>query len=484
MKLRVIIVRYFFIALVIFSLLNFMIARVGLENALAVNGSHVNRTKRNASNSSDAYDKSKFSPLVDDDGRTAYLYSAFLDQRDPKNRLVRVLAILEGRHRPRLDCEFRSANGTSHKVVVKYYEMCENHMRRYGSFMLLCQLPDHFKPFFVAVGVNDTGSGRVVLPLRMATGTTRKKHKFGVCIPPIFGNIRKETLVEFIEMTSILGAEKFVFYDYDSTEAVRQIFRYYVKTGRVVIQPWRLPALEAHSGKKLPITKQNTTRYAASGSRGTWYHGQSLAINDCLYKYMDDFEYLSFNDIDEFLIPTFLNSWEKLMRFKYRDVHAGYCVESAFFDPTARTNKGGDLVTQKFTSRTTPVNKSRRKCIVRPERIVEMGIHHVSRTTDEKYAAQPVDSRHALLHHYRKCVRDSSQKTCSQFIEENRAMHFSQQLRAKFVDTLQILNSFMEEGKPRSPRSPILRKSGLHSARSHPHEVGLRGDEGMSGRKP
>jgi hypothetical protein len=43
-------------------------------------------------------------------------------------------------------------------------------------------------------------------------GTLASKLSFAVCVPPLFGDLQPATLVQFVELTRILGARHFVFY--------------------------------------------------------------------------------------------------------------------------------------------------------------------------------------------------------------------------------------------------------------------------------
>ncbi|XP_064627837.1 beta-1,4-galactosyltransferase galt-1-like [Lineus longissimus] len=369
--------RYFIFAVVVFSFVDIMMLangpgpweNINLKMKRNSNGCSTIRTSN--AKTGDALYNSNFSSLECAEGQSVYLHTAFLDKRARGKPIVRILAVLESDDLPELECAFRLDNGTVLQVDVEYYEMCENHRRQYGSFMLLCPIPVRFyTPCSVTVEharSNGTGAHRVVLPLRMLTGTgsQEKKHKFGVCVPPIHGNVQKQKLVEFIELTLLLGAEKIIFYDYKATDAVRDVLRYYVKRDKVSLEPWPLPSSVDPEAKRFFLP-------------GIWYHGQSLAINDCLYKYSNDFKYLSFNDIDEFIIPKHQNTWEELIKSQYKDAHAGYCFNSAYFDTTLRNNHGGILISQRFTTRAKPDSQKRRKCIVRPERVVEMGIHHIT----------------------------------------------------------------------------------------------------------
>ena len=80
----------------------------------------------------------------------------------------------------------------------------------------------------------------VVLPVRNTRNTSYKRD-YGICIPPMFGNIRVAEVVEFLEMSQLLGASYFTFYDYNISDSVRIMLSYYEREGLARVLPWNLP---------------------------------------------------------------------------------------------------------------------------------------------------------------------------------------------------------------------------------------------------
>lgn len=126
---------------------------------------------------------------------------------------------------------------------------------------------------------------------------------FAVCVPPLFGDISAATLVQFVELSRLLGANHVVFYVVEQqwraeppytewispsstgrpvSEVVRQVLDRYATLGLVTTVKWQLPAAVADS---------------------IWYGGQLIAVNDCLYRTSHAFRYVVFNDLDEFVVP-------------------------------------------------------------------------------------------------------------------------------------------------------------------------------------
>jgi len=201
-----------------------------------------------------------------------------------------------------------------------------------------------------------------------------------------------------VQLTLLLGADHIVIYDWNSSQRTRSVLHHYAtrcrddRRCRVDVIDWRLPESVANS---------------------IWYNGQSLAIQDCLYRQMASSQYVVFNDIDEFLVPRQLANWTQLARTLDRPLSCAFQFLSAFFDPDAIKNKPPvegvvrrqlDLLTMRSTERSRHFSTIRTKCMVQPYEIFEAGIHHVSKPIWAHLTVDRVDTEVAFLQHYRKCV--------------------------------------------------------------------------------
>jgi len=129
-----------------------------------------------------------------------YLLSAFWDQRpnDFDNRhngtYIRLMAVVHtGVWNEKLVCDFGPR-----QTAVAFYEMCENHRKPYGGFIISCRVPDDVveAPCFVTVTAGDHS---VEVPVRTLRPRSYS-HSFTVCVPPLFGDIHPARLVEFFEV--------------------------------------------------------------------------------------------------------------------------------------------------------------------------------------------------------------------------------------------------------------------------------------------
>jgi hypothetical protein len=300
-----------------------------------------------------------------------------------------------------------------------------------GGFIMSCEIPDIIQDPVCKISISrlyrfiaEHNTELVTLPVRtLNTSNSIAKFQFGVCIPPLFGNISQHRIIEFIELLRILGAQHFVFYAYVISQPIADVLKYYSKKALVTMVPWPLPP-------------------AISGDTEIWYHGQILAINDCLYRNMPRFEYLAFNDIDEFIIPRKHSTWPQLIRDLFSKDRCGYCFQSAFFDVPEDFNnetRHGVFVTQEYIKRTSVVSKLRTKCIVKPDRIFEKGIHHISKPSSENYSVSKINQDIALVHHYRKCIANFGMR-CREYLPDSNARHYGKVLKTKTQKIMQDIN--------------------------------------------
>ena len=375
-----------------------------------------------------------------------YFYSAFYDDREPEAAYIRLIALLKKGARPALFCHFLSSRVPGHldplrpdKVftsMLTYYEMCENHAKDYGGWILTCEVPSSLEPSPCEVTVslhstyNPQQPGNVRIPIMLLRNPSAKRSDFGICVPPLFGYIPSTTLIEFVELTKILGANHFMFYAHQIPREIQKVLRYYERIGVATVIPWDLPVTD----------------------KGIWYHGQLLAINDCLYRSMHRYKYVAFNDIDEFIVPHRHGNWSDMMRYietvlnKDGVEYSGYSYQSAFFDPLLESSSRV-LYDLESDLRTKSFSKVRTKVMVDSERIHELGIHHISKPVLDTQKTLYIEPEVAFLHHYRKCVTDFDPRmNCQVFARDESLSRYIPTLRHNVHQTMWILKEAEKQG--------------------------------------
>ncbi|CAI9716337.1 Hypothetical predicted protein [Octopus vulgaris] len=349
-----------------------------------------------------------------------FIYSAYLDDRHSVP-FVRVMTIIAQRkYKLRYFCHFPGNFWTDGLV----YQMCENHNKHFGGYIISCPLPSS-KPdqqkLFCSVSISlkkngDTNHSSFIPITKIRTNS--QPFSYGICIPPLFGNISQEHLVEYIELSKLLGVQHLYFYSFRLSDAATHVLEYYEKQNTVTIIPWKLP-VEIHD---------NTI----------WYNGQLIAHNDCLYRSMSQVKMVAFNDLDEFIIPHNGSTWTDFVNRLSGENVCGFSFWSAFFDPSTGRPHPSGLFTMSQTGRSAKFSQVRTKVLVEPLKIFEVGIHHVSKPNEEHYKMLRVDTNVAFLHHYRKCVSNYGMK-CDKFIPDRAIYRYFDDLKTAFDSQLKII---------------------------------------------
>ena len=327
---------------------------------------------------------------------------------------VRVIALLSQKSSTASLYSHSETDGMSSAERCVAYEMCENHGKFYGGYIFSCPFRSiHSRKFhssslfnpsiLISMGkfapqiripfhlvrpdprkivfldsypsqnrksenwyydlrtLNDSSSTNTEIflpPSEHSQSSQNQQQKqvvphrlsFAACVSPLFGDISRAKLVEFIELSRLLGAEHFYMYNFSIPASVSIVLEYYKNLGLVTVLPFEFPA----------------------GVRNTavWYHGQLLANNDCLYRSMPHYDLVAFNDLDEFIIPRVDNArtWQEAFSSMLTNDKSGFSFQSAFFDngvPLPLTMDDGgsilihddNLITARKTTRTKMFSK-------------------------------------------------------------------------------------------------------------------------------
>lgn len=319
-------------------------------------------------------------------GEGAYIYSAFLDDRKEQS-FVRVMALMTQKaSKMFIYCHFNDSNNVK-PTKSELYELCENHNKYYGGYIYSCEIPNDISKTelksllisFTKTGpkinvylrsvrppesklsylnlypqssylsdISKTSNENVKLNVPFTLGNARHSStpskglpshqplSFAICVPPLFGNISLHRLVEFVELSRLLGAQHFIFYNHSVPQEVSNALKHYMKKNIASVLPWSLPA-EVDS---------------------VWYYGQLLANNDCLYRTMPHFDLVSFNDLDEFIVPhSTASTWGETFSSMLTRDRCGFSFQSAFYDPGIREQFESSLLTPILTAKSEMYSK-------------------------------------------------------------------------------------------------------------------------------
>lgn len=324
-----------------------------------------------------------------------FVYSAYLDDR--RTKWVRVIAAARTRLAEKVLCQFSYQDGKDSVTVIGMNRLIrENWNLKYSAYFILCPLkpPNTDVPSHVTI----IRQGDTTVANKLVVHDNKKFFKrpegIAICIKPLHYEYNKvKNLIEFVELNRILGVNHFVLYNHTVGPEVGCILKKYEAEGIVTVLPWQLD-----------IVSQKEIRT----------EGLFAALNDCLYRTMYRFKYVLMIDLDEYIVPHKNTSLKVLMAHlgrnsKNAERTGAYSFQNAFFylqwpDDEASKSLPYKLLTLQKTTRKAKfhAHKQRSKCIVLPEKIIEMGNHFVWEFATGK-AMTNVAPEAAFLHHYRVC---------------------------------------------------------------------------------
>lgn len=322
-----------------------------------------------------------------------FVYSAFYDDR--RSKWVRVIAAARTRLADKVLCQFTYSDGREPFTVTGINRLIrENWNLKYSAYFILCPIKQPNMP--VPSHVSIIRQGSIEIGNKVVVHDNKKAFKkpdgIAVCIKPLHYEYNKvKNLIEFIELNRILGVNHFVLYNHTVGTEVGCILQKYIVEGIVTVLPWQLD-----------IVSQKEIRT----------EGLFAALNDCLYRTMYRFRYVLMIDLDEYIIPHKNLSLALLLAQlikKNPDRTGAFSFQNAFFylqwpNDTASATLPYKLLTLQKTIRKSKfhAHKQRSKCVVLPERVVEMGNHFVWEFLAGKTMMNiPPDM--GFLHHYRVC---------------------------------------------------------------------------------
>ncbi|XP_048258522.1 beta-1,4-galactosyltransferase galt-1-like [Haliotis rufescens] len=282
------------------------------------------------------------------------------------------------------DCLYRHMSAVNYLMFNDLYEFL---VPRDISARSWHDLTTMLKP-----NICETHISKLIIYQLVTRSQPEEKTDFAVCVPPLYGRLTRFSIVQFVELSRLLGVRHFVFYDFGITPDVQLALKYYQSVGLASVIPWDLPV----------------------SWKAIWYLGQSVALTDCLYRHMSAVNYLMFNDLDEFLVPRDISarSWHDLTTM-FKPNICGLSFRNAYFqiNNLPACNQGNRCLTVlRATERHERFpNMGRNKVMVDPYKVFQRGIHHVGRPWPDvaNYSVIEVPPVVAYVHHYRALQDDA-----------------------------------------------------------------------------
>jgi len=277
---------------------------------------------------------------------------------------------------------------------------------RYTATTFECSVPFARQPSYVSMVKTSCSLPLNLLHVHSTTPTSGYKNNFTVCLLPLNYNYsRAFEIVEWIELNRLIGADKFVVYNYSSAPNIAIVLEHYSKLGLVEVVQWSIPV----AVDTWPIQTKPDIHY----------FGQLAMLQDCLYRSKRESEYLVNIDLDEFIIPRGENitTWSQMIK-SLNASYGSFVFRNTFFRKEwADTNvnfpgKSEAIKHQLVSLLKTKHEKSilphgsRSKYIVHTGMVNRLNVH-TAMTSNHRLVQPEV----ALLHHYRNWLKYNEPET-------------------------------------------------------------------------
>ena len=266
---------------------------------------------------------------------TFKLFNAYYDNRiyykqDP---VIRIIAFID-----KVDPEVKTFcqlwfKELQEPVVVETFEYRLIWHKSWGlnkigsqPYLISCKNPlPLIIPSSVSLVENQCDEAKNKLDIIYNLPKSKSKKSFAVCVKELeFMDDQSKMIIEWIEILSLLGADKIFVYVIEIHPNMMKTLRFYEKQGKVKIEMYKEP-------EGLPSRNQSLTQ---------WLQKELISLNDCLYKHMYEYDFLTPLDIDEIIVPERKNdkNWNDLMitvnqkaKENRKEPYAAYTIRNIFF---------------------------------------------------------------------------------------------------------------------------------------------------------
>jgi hypothetical protein len=355
------------------------------------------------------------------------IYSAFLSE----NSTVKIISAVDldlWSSKSQLECLFMVSENTSVKhssnAYLKILLGAESKTNNFAATLIQCRLHSKYEQNEVFVKIKFTiNSLSTESPILKVQKPGINNLDTVICIRPLFGPYSSlSAVIEFFAYYRANGIYRFVFYDFDIGENVKNFINSF-EFNQIIPFKLSFPPLKIHA------------------------MGQIAALNDCLLRFSNS--PIIFVDIDEFIMIRGPNktSIQSLINENMNDRRiSNLVINNRFFCRQFQTdNRFPRILHQnKLQKSYWQPGKRSKLIILRPNTVVDIWIHKVYVTTNGFYSKELSDSE-ILLYHYRSCC-DISQELVhlehhqlyfksfrDEFIEDNQMLKFKLEIN-EFID--------------------------------------------------
>lgn len=260
-------------------------------------------------------------------------------------------------------------------------------------------------------------------------------------------------LVEWIELLSLLGADKIFIYDLQVHPNIRKVLDYYERQGRVEVQTTKLPG----GRPNIPGVQHMFLKDRLSTKR----QFELMSYNDCLYRNMYRYKYISPLDIDEVIMPKGnLYGWPQLMEVvrNKSDTDPQKTITSfalrntyfldRFYTPRQKPSPAEfDTELPTFLHMLRHTSRAKEytelglaiKCFHRSDAVLTLHNHYALDCITGYCNTYDISEEDAQLNHYRKDCSPAGSNSCKiaeEFVEDKRIENYKTKLIKRSLSAL------------------------------------------------
>lgn len=244
--------------------------------------------------------ENEFWQILTTSNGTFKMFNAYYDTRNAsEHAVIRILTFID-KPFPEVKtfCQLRFT-GIKDPIISATYEYRLMWWKEWGvnslgsqPHLVACKNPFAsfgLVPQSVSLVENECDEASNSLEIIYNTAAMGEKKQFAVCVKDLdFMDDQSMLVTEWIEILSLLGVDKVFVYVIKIHPNLMRTLRYYESMGKVKVEMITEP-------EGLPNRLQSLTQ---------WLQNEMISLNDCLYKHMYEYEFLSPLDIDEIILPT------------------------------------------------------------------------------------------------------------------------------------------------------------------------------------
>ncbi|XP_051953020.1 uncharacterized protein si:zfos-464b6.2 isoform X3 [Xyrauchen texanus] len=342
--------------------------------------------------------------VVKVDGAKAYLIGSYVEHNFGGNE-IKTIAIMLRNEQWTYSCVL-CCEGKNVTSPAKYSIHYDHFGFDYGTADIICPINSACStPTHVAITANELSQSITSFrPIRNRDIPKSLSYNFTVCISVMYDYKNVLNLVQAMEMFKLLGVQRVAIYKTNCDSDTQKVLDYYVKSNFMEIIPWRVTDY-------INVSKG----WKSSESAGELhYYGQIPALNDCVYRYMYQSQYVALQDIDELILPLKVKTWTELLPEleKSYGTDVGFEFENNVFSFQAKVQteyerkgwkniQGANILQYVDRIPNDPSSFNNFKILVNPRLVSQVTVHGLLKTVNPNKFTIRVDHNIARLYHFK-----------------------------------------------------------------------------------